>query len=99
MQVEDPETQKLTLRLMDDESVEKSEYVGSVALSIKEVNLTKFFFLFFPSTRLCFYYLKQQPLVELCVVGCGSKNEHQKTCVQDLKEIGLWVQNLLTILG
>lgn len=48
MQVEDPETQKLTLRLMDDESVEKSEYIGSAGLSIKEVNLTMFFvFVFF----------------------------------------------------
>jgi len=36
-QVEDPESQKLTLRLMDDESVEKSEYIGTVALAIKEV--------------------------------------------------------------
>jgi len=36
IEVEDPETQKLTLRLMDDESVEKSEYIGSAGLSIKE---------------------------------------------------------------
>ncbi len=42
MQVEDPETQKLTLRIMDDESVEKSEYIGSAGLSIKEVKLSIF---------------------------------------------------------
>ena len=47
MQVEDPETQKLTLRLMDDESVEKSEYIGSAGLSIKEVNLSSFLLFYF----------------------------------------------------
>lgn len=47
MQVEDPETQKLTLRLMDDESVEKSEYIGSAGLSIKEVNLSIFLLFYF----------------------------------------------------
>jgi hypothetical protein len=36
IEVEDPESQKLTLRLMDDESVEKSEYIGTAALSIKQ---------------------------------------------------------------
>ncbi|KAG0617318.1 hypothetical protein M758_5G181100 [Ceratodon purpureus] len=36
IEVEDPESQKLTLRLMDDESVEKSEYIGTAALAIKE---------------------------------------------------------------
>jgi Ca2+-dependent lipid-binding protein len=36
LEVEDPEYQKLTLRLMDDESVEKSEYIGTAQLSIKE---------------------------------------------------------------
>jgi len=36
LEVEDPEFQKLTLRLMDDESVEKSEYIGQAALSLSE---------------------------------------------------------------
>jgi hypothetical protein len=36
IEVEDAESQKLTLRLMDDESVEKSEYIGTASLAIKE---------------------------------------------------------------
>ncbi|XP_024367897.1 synaptotagmin-5 isoform X2 [Physcomitrium patens] len=36
IEVEDPESQALTLRLMDDESVQKSEYIGTVQLAIKE---------------------------------------------------------------
>jgi hypothetical protein len=36
-QVEDPETQKLTLRLMDDDALEKGEYVGSCVVSLAQV--------------------------------------------------------------
>jgi hypothetical protein len=36
-QVEDPETQKLTLRLMDDDTLEKSEYIGSCEVSLAQV--------------------------------------------------------------
>lgn len=36
-QVEDPETQKLTLRLMDDDAIEKSDYVGSCEVSLAQV--------------------------------------------------------------
>ncbi|CAK9225458.1 unnamed protein product [Sphagnum troendelagicum] len=34
VEVEDPETQKLTLRLMDNESLERAEYVGSCEVSL-----------------------------------------------------------------
>lgn len=69
MQVEDPETQKLTLRLMDDESVEKSEYIGSAGLSIKEVNFSIFIvFLFYFLKRSCF--LSSQTTTYISVV-CG----------------------------
>jgi hypothetical protein len=37
-QVEDPETQKLTLRLMDDDSLEKSDYVGSCEVLLSQVS-------------------------------------------------------------
>jgi hypothetical protein len=37
-QVEDPETQKLTLRLMDDDAIEKSDYVGSCEVSLAQVS-------------------------------------------------------------
>lgn len=45
MQVEDPDTQKLTLRVMDDETFERSEYIGSAGLAINEVNLLNVLFL------------------------------------------------------
>ncbi len=35
--MEDPETQKLTLRLMDDDAIEKSDYVGSCEVSLAQV--------------------------------------------------------------
>ncbi len=37
-QVEDPETQKLTLRLMDDDTLEKSDYVGSCEVLLSQVS-------------------------------------------------------------
>ncbi|CAM6044581.1 unnamed protein product [Sphagnum compactum] len=36
VEVEDPETQKLTLRLMDEDTLEKAEYVGSCEVSLAQ---------------------------------------------------------------
>lgn len=37
--MEDLNTQKLTVRVMDDEMIEKSEYMGSRQLELKDVSL------------------------------------------------------------
>ena len=41
-------------------------------------------------------YLERTPIFEWCMVRCGSNNRHQKDMC--LKEFGMHVQNLLTIL-
>eukprot|EP00897_Mesotaenium_endlicherianum_P010184 jgi/Mesen1/9194/ME000591S08514 len=41
IEVEDEESQALTVRLMDDESIEKSEFVGSAELPIKQLQAGK----------------------------------------------------------
>ncbi|KAL2631426.1 hypothetical protein R1flu_016112 [Riccia fluitans] len=37
VEVEDPETQKLTVRLMDEESIEKAQYIGSAEYRLAEM--------------------------------------------------------------
>ena len=43
-------------------------------------------------------HLKQTPIFEWCVVGCGSQHRHQED-IMYLKEIGLHAQNLLIFLS
>jgi hypothetical protein len=42
-------------------------------------------------------YFKWTPIFEWCVLSCGSKDGHQKD-IMHLEEIGLRVQQLLTML-